>query len=176
MGKYTFKVLLLGAPSVGKTSILYKYVRNEFSQDYITTIGTNFLMKDIKPDGKNRVELVIWDIAGHKRFRLLRKEFYVGTNGALVIFDLTRYSTFEEIEEWVSEMFEILEINIPFVLIGNKSDLIKEIGRTFENTNAKDYAEQYGSRYVETSAKTGENIEEAFKELANLMITFIKEK
>ncbi len=155
---------------------MYKYVRNEFSQDYITTIGTNFLTKDIKPDGKSTVKLVIWDIAGQKRFRLLRKEFYVGTNGALVIFDLTRYSTFEEIEEWISEMFEILENNIPFVLIGNKSDLIKEIGRSFEMENAKDFAEKYESKYIETSAKTGENIENAFIQLAMSMIALTKRK
>jgi small GTP-binding protein len=175
MTNYTFKVLLIGAPAVGKTSILYKYVRNEFAQDYITTIGTNFLTKQIKIEKKDNVKLVIWDIAGQKRFKTLRKEFYIGTNGALVIFDITRYATFEEIEEWTSEMFEILQKNIPFVLLGNKSDLIKEIGRTFEIDTAKDFAEKHRSRYIETSAKTGENIEEAFIELANLMIALAKE-
>ncbi|MFW9818631.1 MAG: Rab family GTPase [Candidatus Thorarchaeota archaeon] len=174
MTRYTFKVLLLGAPAVGKTSILYKFVRDEFSQKYITTIGTNFLAKQIKTDRKDLVKLVIWDVAGHKRFKSLRKEFYIGTNGALVIFDLTRYNTFEEIEEWISEMFDTLQTNIPFVLIGNKSDLIKDIGRSFENDYAKDYAEKHGNKYIETSAKTGENIEEAFKELANLMIALNK--
>ena len=90
MKPYTFKVLLLGAPSVGKTSIFYRYVKNQFSHNYITTIGINYLTKEITLEGKRSAKLLISDIAGHERFKLLRKEFYEGANGALVIFDLTQ--------------------------------------------------------------------------------------
>ena len=170
MKKYRFKVLLLGAPAVGKTSILYRYIKNQFSQDYITTIGINYLTKEINLDEKNFAKLVIWDVAGHEKFKFLRNQYYEGTQGALVIFDLTKLKTYEELEHWLSEMFEILQKKIPFIIIGNKLDLVKEVGRSIENDIVRDYAENQDSIYIETSAKTGENIENAFKELTQHMI------
>ena len=173
MTKYNFKVLLLGAPAVGKTSILHRFVKNLFSYDYITSIGINYLTKEIKLEPKNIAKLVIWDIAGQEKFRFLRKEFYSGANGALVIFDLTRLKTYEAIDDWLSEMFEILKKDIPIVIIGNKLDLIKEINRPIDDEVVKDYAVKKNSIFIETSAKTGENVENAFKNLALLMIKYI---
>ena len=170
MKPYTFKVLLLGAPSVGKTSIFYRYVKNQFSHNYITTIGINYLTKEITLEGKRSAKLLISDIAGHERFKLLRKEFYEGANGALVIFDLTQLKTYEAIEGWLSEMIEILQENIPFIIIGNKVDLVEEFTRSIDKDIVKDYAEKKESIYLETSAKTGENIEEIFKDLTQRMI------
>jgi small GTP-binding protein len=167
---YSFKVLLLGAPSVGKTSIFYRYVKNQFSQDYITTIGINYLTKEISLGSKDKIKLVISDIAGQKKFKSLRKEFYNGANGALVIFDLTQLKTYEVIEDWLSEMFEILEEDIPFIITGNKVDLIEEVNRSIDKDIVKDYAESKNSIYIETSAKTGEKVEEAFQELAIRMV------
>jgi len=94
MTKYSFKVLLLGAPAVGKTSILYRFVKNQFSHDYITTIGINYLTKEIHMEKKDFAKLVIWDIAGQKKFEFLHKQYYEGTQGALVIFDLTQIKTY----------------------------------------------------------------------------------
>jgi len=176
MTKYSFKVLLLGAPAVGKTSILHRFVKNLFSYDYITSIGINYLTKEIKLEPKNVAKLVIWDIAGQEKFRFLRKEFYSGANGALIIFDLTRVKTYEAIDEWLSEMFEILKKDIPIVIIGNKLDLIKEINRLIDDEVVKDYAEKKNSIFIETSAKTGENVENAFKKLALLMIKYISKQ
>ncbi|MEE9377589.1 MAG: Rab family GTPase [Candidatus Lokiarchaeia archaeon] len=170
MKKHGFKVLLLGAPAVGKTSILYRYIKNKFSHDYITTIGINYLTKEINLDEKNLAKLVIWDVAGQEKFKFLRNQYYEGTHGALVIFDLTILKTYEELEHWLSEMFEILQKKIPFIIIGNKLDLVKEVSRSIDNDIVRDYAENQDSIYIETSAKTGENIEEAFKELAQRMI------
>ncbi|KKM14841.1 hypothetical protein LCGC14_1702050, partial [marine sediment metagenome] len=101
MTKYSYKILLLGAPAVGKTSILHRFVKNQFSQDYITSIGINYLTKKINLDEGHHVKLVIWDIGGQKKFRFLRKDFYEGASGAFVIFDLTRLKTYEAIEEWL---------------------------------------------------------------------------
>jgi len=170
MKRYTFKVLLLGAATVGKTSIFYRYVKNKFSHDYITTIGINYLTKEITLEAKKIAKLVILDIAGHEKFKFLRKEFYEGADGALVIFDLTQLKTYEAIEDWLSEMFEILQENIPFIIIGNKVDLVEEVTRSIDKDIVKDYAENKGSMYLETSAKTGEKVEEVFKELTHLMI------
>ncbi|MBA7605050.1 hypothetical protein ES703_12178 [subsurface metagenome] len=170
MKRYTFKVLLLGAPSVGKTSIFYRFVKNQFSHDYITTMGINYLTKEITLEAKKIVKLVILDIAGQEKFKFLRKEFYEGANGALAIFDLTQLKTYEAIENWLSEMFEILQENIPFIIIGNKVDLVEEITRSIDKDIVKDYAENKDSIYIETSAKTGENVQEVFKELSHRMI------
>lgn len=177
MKKYRFKVLLLGAPAVGKTSILYRYVKNQFSHDYITNIGINYLTKKINLDKKNLTKLVIWDVAGQEKFKFLRNQYYEGTQGALVIFDLTRLKTYEEIEHWLSEMFEIIQRSIPFIVIGNKLDLVKEVSRSVDYNIVRDYTENKDSIYIETSAKTGENVEDAFKELTRRMIaTFRKNR
>jgi len=170
MKKYSFKVLLLGAPAVGKTSILYRYVKNQFSNDYITTIGLNYLTKDVNLDKKYLAKLVIWDIAGHEKFKFLRTQYYEGTQGALVIFDLTRLKTYDELKHWLSEMFEIVKKRIPFVIIGNKIDLVEEVSRSVDYDIVRKFAENNDSVYIETSAKTGENIEEAFTELTERMI------
>ena len=170
MKGYSFKVLLLGAPSVGKTSIFYRYVKNQFIHDYITTIGINYLTKEITLEAKKIAKLVILDIGGQKKFKFLHKKYYEGANGALVIFDLTQLKTYEAIEGWLSEMFEILQKNIPFIIIGNKLDLVKEISRSVDKDIVRDYTEKKNSVYLETSAKTGENVEEVFKELTHRMI------
>jgi small GTP-binding protein len=169
MTKYSFKVLLLGAPAVGKTSILYRFVKNKFSHDYITTIGINYLTKEISMEKKDNAKLVIWDIAGQQKFKFLHKQYYEGTQGALVIFDLTQKKTYEELEAWVSEMFSIIQEKIPFIIIGNKVDLIEEIGRSIDVEVVRQYAQNKDSIYIETSAKTGENVEDAFKELTRRM-------
>ncbi|MFW9876337.1 MAG: Rab family GTPase [Candidatus Thorarchaeota archaeon] len=170
MKRYTFKVLLLGAPTVGKTSIVYRYVKNQFSHNYITTMGINYLTKEITLEAKQIAKLVILDIAGQEKFKFLRKEFYEGANGALLIYDLTQFKTFEAIEGWISEMVEILQKNIPFIIIGNKVDLVEEFSCSIDKNIAKDYAKKKNSVYVETSAKTGKNIQEVFKELTYRMI------
>jgi small GTP-binding protein len=176
MTNYSFKVLLLGAPAVGKTSILYRFVKNQFSHDYITTIGINYLKKEIAMEKKDFAKLVIWDIAGQKKFKFLHKQYYDGTQGALLIFDLTQSKTYEALEAWALELFSIVEEKIPIVIIGNKVDLIEEIGRSVDLNVVKENAKNKNSIYIETSAKTGENIEDAFKELTRRMITRANER
>ncbi|NVM36976.1 MAG: hypothetical protein HWN81_15375 [Candidatus Lokiarchaeota archaeon] len=92
------------------------------------------------------------------------------------MFDLTRLKTYEEIEQWLSEMFEIMHKKIPFIVIGNKLDLVKEVSRSVDFNIVRDYAETQDSIYIETSAKTGENVEEAFKELTRRIVKHVSEK
>ncbi len=161
--KYLFKVVLIGNGAVGKTATLYRFVKKEFKESYMLTIGAEFLKKQLKFK-KDIVELLIWDMAGQDRFANVRKSFYTNTAGALLMFDLTNADTFFQLDKWLTELKQNAG-DVPFVLIGNKVDLVETVGRTLDPEETKKFAESHGSIYIETSAKTGVNIEEAFNEL-----------
>ena len=173
---WQFKVCLTGATAVGKTSLLHRFVKGSYNSDYIPTVGLEFLSKDIEVDN-NLCNLVIWDIGRQPRFKAVGKgvikSYYKEINGALLIFDLTNSNSFENVGIWYSEMMEVLsdeEKNIPFILIGNKLDLVTEKGRDIDVEIAEKFAEKHNSIYIETSAKTGENVEAAFLELIQRMM------
>jgi small GTP-binding protein len=176
MSLYVFKVIIIGPGAVGKTSLLHRFVENKFSFRYKLTIGADFLSKviDYKPD--TTVKLQIWDIGGQDRYKFLRSSFFDGANGALIVFDLTRWHTFEELEDWLSDLHEFAGENIPFVLIGNKNDLVEKSSELYERESAQVFAKKEKTYYVETSAKTGENVEGAFLNLTNRMIKNINVK
>ncbi len=161
--KYLFKVVLIGNGGVGKTATLHRFVKKEFKENYTLTIGAEFLKKVLKFK-KDTVELIIWDMAGQDRFANVRKSFYTNTAGALLIFDLANADSFHQLDKWFKELKENAG-EVPFVLIGNKLDLVEDVGRTLDPEETNKFAESKGSIYIETSAKTGENIEQAFTEL-----------
>jgi len=163
-------VILIGPGAVGKTSLLHRFVENQFSFRYKLTIGADFLSKIIKYDDDSTVKLQIWDIGGQDRYKFLRSSFFDGANGALIVFDLSRWHTFEDLEEWLSDLREFANKKIPFVLIGNKVDLIDERDELYERESAEVFAKKEHTFYIETSAKTGEKVEEAFLDLTEEMI------
>ena len=125
--------------------------------------------KEINVD-EHSVKLTILDVGGQERFKFMRKNFYRGASGALLIFDLTRATTYEIVSrKWYPEMLNFVGSNIPFLLVGNKLDLVKDVGEVVDKNAAKEFAESKGSIYIETSAKTGENVEEAFIELTRTL-------
>jgi len=170
MSIYVFKVIIIGPGAVGKTSLLHRFVENKFSFRYKMTIGADFLSKiiDYKPD--TTVKLQIWDIGGQDRYKFLRSSFFDGANGALIVFDLSRWHTFEELEGWLSDLHEYAGKDVPFALIGNKVDLVDKRDELYERENAEVFAKKEKTYYVETSAKTGENVEGAFLNLTNRML------
>jgi small GTP-binding protein len=166
---YVFKVIIIGPGAVGKTSILHRFVEDKFSFRYKLTIGADFLSKIIQNNDET-VKLQIWDIGGQERYKFLRQSFFDGANGALIVFDLSRWHTFEELEGWLSDLREYAGEEIPFVLIGNKVDLIDKKDELYERESAEVFAKKEKTCYVETSAKTGENVEETFVNLTYKML------
>lgn len=158
-----YKILLLGPPAVGKTSLWNQFINQTFKEDYTETIGVQISVKELT--FRNAiVSLNVFDIGGQARFKDLRKNFYKGTEGALLVFDLTREKTFYELEDWITELNGVIGKEVPFLLIGNKSDLIKK-NRKFKPDTAKSFTKMYKTPYVEASAKTGEGVRLAFREL-----------
>ncbi len=167
--KYIIKITLLGEKNVGKTSLVYRYIENKFRESYKATLGVNLLKKDMEVDG-NGVSAQIWDLGGQESFRSLRKLYLEGANGALVMFDLTDRKTFDKLNEWV-ESFKEIRGKQPIVLIGNKSDL--ENQRKITDTEARNYAKKNNMELMLTSAKTGQNVEEAFIKLTKRILDIL---
>lgn len=128
------------------------------------------MSKTVDYEKGKSAKLTLWDIGGQERFKVLRRSFYEGTNGAIVVFDLSRAQTFPKMKEWLSDARQAIETEFPVVIIGNKSDLIPEIGIVIDRNEVQQYADKEKTIYIETSAKTGENVEKAFLELTQRMI------
>ena len=167
---FTFKVIIVGPGAVGKTSLLNRFVHDEFTLKYKLTIGVDFLTKVLEYKPSRFVKLHIWDIGGQERFKFLHRSFYEGAFGAFIVFDLSRQQSFSSMKAWLSEMRSIVIDDIPKIIIGNKSDLIPKIGQVIDESEVEEYAKDQGCFYTETSAKTGENVETVFLDLTHLMI------
>ena len=163
-----YKILFLGETQVGKTSLIIKYTEGTFQQGGITTLGVDLKYKYLKKDNKN-LRLDLWDTAGQERFRNIAKSFYNGANGIIFIFDLASSESFDKLKFWIEDSKDkINDNNIELLMVGNKSDLIDE--RVVTKEKIQKFSEQYNIPYFETSAKTGEGIEEMFNTLINKLL------
>jgi small GTP-binding protein len=166
---YRFKIVMLGDGAVGKTAMTARFTQDYFDADYKRTIGTDFSVKRMNiPEIEAHVTLQIWDLAGQPRFEFVRQGFYRGSRGGLLLYDVTRRRTFINAEAWKDEAFKNLKNEIPLVLVANKVDLADS--RAISTEEGKKFAKKNGFLYVESSALTGENVEQAYIALCKIMI------
>jgi len=185
---YIFKILLIGDINAGKSSILLRYADDRFSEMYISTIGVDFRIKTVTVDGKI-IKLQIWDTAGQERFRTITSSYYRGAHGIMICYDVTDSDSFKNVQMWLKEIeaecaFPPVAIEavgrykpgsgmirqwapVSKLIVGNKCDLSER--RAVLTSVAEEFCRNRGVRHMETSAKDGTNISEAFAELAGLI-------
>ena len=170
---HILKLCVLGDGAVGKTSLIIRHVDKRFEEEYKPTIGFDIALKTMKvEEGGMEAELLIWDIAGQAIFEKIREEYLQGTNGALILFDLTRKETHEHLKDWVRELTAFAG-QVPFIVVGNKADLSEE--RAVSEEEGKKIVEELGATdYIETSAKTGEKVEGAFETIIKEILGTLK--
>jgi small GTP-binding protein len=165
---YKFKVCLFGPGNVGKTSLLIRYIKDFFNTDLKKTIGSSFLIKDVVVD-ETDVRLLLWDIGGQDIFQKLRTIYFKGSNAALGVFDVTNPQSLLKLPGWVSSIKKTVKKSIPMIIVGNKIDLERQVGRQ----EAEDLAKRLNCDYLETSAKTGEKVEIAFEKIARACLNSV---
>ena len=173
MVHYSCKIVMLGEGSVGKTSLIRRYIQHTFTHDYITTIGSNFLIKKLQLEEGINMTMQVWDISGQDTFRTIRKQYYLYARGGIMVFDLTRNSTLKELEKWHEDFTQRVG-NVPLMLFGNKSDLKDQI--TVQSEEGKAFADKINAPYYETSALDGTGVEPGFLELALRIVDHINKQ
>lgn len=171
--RWIFKVILMGDYAVGKTCIIRRYVSNTFIEDYKASIGVDITSQELKFDNAD-VQLQIWDMSGQTDFKLVRSQFMSGTDLGLIVFDLTRPSSLDNVSRWMNEIHAMVP-KLPLVLVGNKSDLVNE-RQISKEVAEKAAQEQNMLFYTETSAKSGENITQLFSDIAQRLLAEVPSK
>eukprot|EP01087_Luapelamoeba_hula_P015707 TRINITY_DN471_c0_g1_i1.p1 TRINITY_DN471_c0_g1~~TRINITY_DN471_c0_g1_i1.p1 ORF type:complete len:201 (+),score=43.33 TRINITY_DN471_c0_g1_i1:93-695(+) len=164
---YQFKLVLLGQAGVGKSNLVLRFVKGEFHENNESTIGAAFLTQTVALSDNTMVKFEIWDTAGQERFNSLAPMYYRGAQAALVVYDITNESSFNRAKAWVKELQTQGTSKMIIALVGNKSDL--EDSRRIRNDEAHSYAEENGVLFMETSAKTAQNVAEIFEAIAKTL-------
>jgi small GTP-binding protein len=159
---FLMKLILVGDSGVGKTNILSKYLKNDFDPDSKATVGVEFGTKNIEIDNK-RIKVQIWDTAGQERYKSITSTYYKGAKGAFIVYDITRKSTFDNIDKWIGDLKNNGDENMIVYLVGNKSDLNDM--REVRKDEAMTKSEKFNIAFSETSALYGDNIHKIFQDL-----------
>ncbi|XP_006644709.1 ras-related protein RIC2-like [Oryza brachyantha] len=170
---YLFKTVLIGDSGVGKSNLLSRFTKNEFCLESKSTIGVEFATRSIQVDGKV-VKAQIWDTAGQERYRAITSAYYRGAVGALLVYDVTRRATFDNVARWLKELRDHTDHSIVVMLVGNKSDLRHLVAVSTED--GKEYAEAESLYFMETSALDATNVENAFAEVLTQIYQTVSKK
>ncbi|KAK1417680.1 hypothetical protein QVD17_26814 [Tagetes erecta] len=170
---YLFKVVLIGDSGVGKSNLLSRFTRNEFCLESKSTIGVEFATRTLQVEGRT-IKAQIWDTAGQERYRAITSAYYRGALGALLVYDVTKPTTFENISRWLKELRDHADANIVIMLIGNKTDL-KHL-RAVAVEDAQSFAEREGLSFIETSALEAINVEKSFQTILGEIYRIISKK
>ena len=158
-----FKLILIGDTSVGKTSLMYKYTKNEFPEQFQSTIGIDTIFKNITYKGF-KINVRIYDTAGQEKYRSIIKNYFKGSNGVFVFFDLTNKNSFDILKSWIKDIDENIDNkDYKFLILGNKNDLIN-IHQVSDNDIAQ-FEKNNGFKIIKTSARTGDGVKEAFEQM-----------
>lgn len=160
-----YKFILLGDPAVGKTSLIQKYTSGRFRDDYIPTLGISITEHNYEIDGfvDSTIKILFWDLAGQENFKYARKIYVDGAHAGFIVYSVTDKDSFKNVKQWYKALSEDIG-RIPLILVANKIDLDSE--RVISQKDGLKLAERLGCAYMETSAKTGENVKFAFRVLA----------
>ncbi|MHA2334168.1 MAG: GTP-binding protein [Candidatus Hodarchaeales archaeon] len=179
------KIALIGDGAVGKTTLREKFIGKNYDSSYMMTIGADFATHVVNING-NEVKFQIWDLAGQPRFSVVRSAYYQGVMGCLVVYDVTRIDSFNNIPKWIKEAFNSSgHGQVPLVLLGNKIDLRGDSPGALSQKHGRVLAreinkflskKEFKCTYYETSAKTGENVQDAFKELGRIILDHKKKQ
>ena len=162
---YIFKIVLIGDTSVGKSCLLTRFADDQFTENYVTTIGVDFRFKTMIVMDKI-VKVQVWDTAGQERYRSITNAYYRGAEGILIVFDVTKKESFENIQNWINEVTVYTGKDVIMICLGNKNDLKKGI----DKKDIYEFQKKTGLEIINVSAKTGDGVEEAFKHIIELLI------
>eukprot|EP00997_Jenningsia_sp_PLL12_P006802 NODE_3374_length_781_cov_97.823770_g2497_i1.p1 GENE.NODE_3374_length_781_cov_97.823770_g2497_i1~~NODE_3374_length_781_cov_97.823770_g2497_i1.p1 ORF type:complete len:207 (+),score=27.14 NODE_3374_length_781_cov_97.823770_g2497_i1:75-695(+) len=168
---YLFKYIIMGDSGVGKSCLLLQFTDKRFEPVHDLTIGVEFGARMVMIDNK-QIKLQIWDTAGQESFRSITRSYYRGASGALLVYDVTRRETFDHLQSWLEDARQNSNTNMTIMLIGNKSDL--DARRQVSVEEGQEFATQNGLIFLETSAKTAHNVDEAFIKTANVIFEKIQ--
>ncbi|KAJ1727249.1 Rab GTPase ypt31 [Coemansia biformis] len=170
---YLFKIVLIGDSGVGKSNLLSRFTRDEFNLESKSTIGVEFATRSIQVDSKT-IKAQIWDTAGQERYRAITSAYYRGAVGALLVYDIAKHPTYENVTRWLTELRDHADSNIVIMLVGNKSDL-KHL-RAVPTDEAKQFAAENGLFFIETSALDARNVEQSFQQILTEIYRIVSNK
>ena len=168
-----WKIVLVGDGAVGKTSLRKQYLGQGFDTDYLSTMGADFALHDTTIED-TQIRWQIWDLAGQPVFKDVVQAYYTKIFGGVLIYDVTRRKTYENVEKWLHDMWEHSgrERNVPIVLLANKIDLREEGAETVSTEEGQKLADSLGIPFIETSAKSGDGVDATFAKLGNLILQY----
>jgi small GTP-binding protein len=170
-GETLVKMLIIGESAVGKSCLLLRFAEGKFTESFLTTIGIDFKVRHVEIDDA-KIKLQIWDTAGQEKFRTITKAYYRGAHGILLVYDVTSIESFNQTRQWMQSIQENMSDPVAVIFVGNKCDM----ERTVLKEEAQELANEFNVEYFETSAKTGDGVDQTFMRLAKLILDKQKER